>query len=251
MKAMILAAGKGTRMGKITDSIPKVLADINGKSLLRVAVEKCTASGFDDIIVNVHHFADMVEEEIARLNRMGFRITISDEREELLETAGGLYKARNFFDREPFLLYNADIITDFPISDLLALHNEKKGLAALAVRNREGKRYFLVNGQGLLRGWCNISTGEKIVAGEEEEDLSPIAFSSIHIINPEIFNYMSEGVYTMTALYLQLISDHKIHTLLHNEGYWFNVGTPEILEETREFLKSRPPVTGSTASRMI
>jgi NDP-sugar pyrophosphorylase family protein len=165
----------------------------------------------------------------------------------LLETAGGLFKARHFFDSEPFLLYNADIVTDFPIADLLALHNEKKGLAALAVRNREGKRYFLINNEGILRGWYNISTGERITAGkeDEDEDLHPIAFSSIHIISPDIFNYMSEGVYTMTALYLQLISDHKIYTLLNNEGYWFNVGTPEILEEAQALLKSRPPVTGN------
>ena len=101
---MILAAGMGTRMGRITESIPKVLADINGKSLLQNAVEKCTSEGFDDIIVNVHHFADLVEEEILRLNRMGFRISVSDERDMLMETAGGLYKARNFFGNEPFLL---------------------------------------------------------------------------------------------------------------------------------------------------
>ena len=241
MKAMILAAGKGMRMGKITETIPKVLVDINGKSLLRIAVEKCTAAGFDDIIVNVHHFADMVENEVGRLNKMGFRVTVSDERKLLLETGGGLYNARNFFNKEPFLLYNADIITDFPIGDLLALHVEKKGLATLAVRNREGIRYFLVNREGLLRGWCNISTGERITAGEEDEELSTIAFSSIHIINPDIFNYMSEGVYTMTALYLQLISDHKINTLLHDNGYWFNVGTSEILEEARQLLTPRPP----------
>jgi N-acetyl-alpha-D-muramate 1-phosphate uridylyltransferase len=241
MKAMILAAGKGTRMGEITGSIPKVLVDIYGKSLLRLAVEKCTAEGFDDIIINIHHFADMVEDEIARLRKMGFRITVSDEREKLLETGGGLYNAKDFFDEEPFLLYNADIITDFPISDLLALHKKKKGLAALAVRNREGKRFFLVNHEGLLRGWCNTSTGERIIAGEDDEKLSAIAFSSIHIIDPEIFNYMSEGIYTMTALYLQLISDHKIHTLLNNDGYWFNVGTPEILEEVRELLAPHRP----------
>jgi len=245
MKAMILAAGKGTRMGKITDSIPKVLADINGKSLLRIAVEKCSSAGFNDILVNVHHFADMVEDEVGRLNKMGFRVTVSDERKLLLETGGGLYNARNFFDNEPFLLYNADIITDFPIADLLALHIEKKGLAALAVRNREGIRYFLVNREGLLRGWCNISTGERIVAGDDEEELTRIAFSSIHILNPDIFNYMSEGVYTMTALYMQLASAHRIYTLLHDDGYWFNVGTPEILEEARELLKSRPPATGN------
>jgi NDP-sugar pyrophosphorylase family protein len=95
-----------------------------------------------------------------------------------------------------------------------------------------------------LIGWCNTSTGERIIAGDENEELSKIAFSSIHIINPEIFNYMTEGVYTMTALYMQLASDHNIHTLLHDDGYWFNVGTHEILEEARLFLKSHPPVAG-------
>ena len=236
MKAMILAAGKGTRMGKITEKIPKVLIDINGKSILRHAVEKCTASGFSDIIVNVHHFADQVEEEIGRLNRIGFNVTISDEREMLLETGGGLYKARHFFGKEPFLVYNADIITDFDPSVLFAHHLENKGLATLLVRHRQGVRYFLINGEGLLKGWCNKSTGERIVAVEDEE-LTEIAFSSIHVIDPAIFKYMTDGVYTMTALYLQLAAEHKIHTFLYDDGYWVNVGTPEILEETRSLLK--------------
>ncbi|MGA1977947.1 MAG: nucleotidyltransferase family protein [Bacteroidales bacterium] len=239
MKAMILAAGKGTRMGKITESIPKVLIDINGKSLLEIAVEKCTEEGFDDIVINVHSFADMVGEEIVRLRKKGFRISVSDERDMLLETGGGLYRARDFFDSEPFLLYNADIITDFSIAGLLALHREKRGLAALAVRHRPGVRFFLVNSEGLLRGWCNKETGERITAGEEDEDLREIAFSSIHIISPEIFRYMSDGVYTMTALYMQLVSGHKIHTLTDDTGYWFNVGTPEILWEAREMLKRK------------
>jgi N-acetyl-alpha-D-muramate 1-phosphate uridylyltransferase len=238
MKAMILAAGMGTRMGKITESVPKVLADINGKSLLQHAVEKCTSEGFEDIIVNVHHFAYLVEEEISRLNRLGFRISVSDESDMLMETAGGLYKARNFFAKEPFLLYNADIITDFPIGRMLSLHRKKKGLATLATRHREGKRFFLVNDSGLMKGWCNISTGERIIACEEDVPLSPIAFSSIHILEPEIFSYMMDGVYTMTALYLQLAAEHDLNTMLYDEGYWFNVGTPEILEEAREFLKS-------------
>src|SRR5512139_2994115 len=105
MKAMILAAGKGTRLGEITDTIPKALVDINGKSALRIAVEKCTSSGFNEIIINVHHFADLVEKEANDLKKSGFRITISDEREKLLDTGGGLFKARNFFDTSPFLLY--------------------------------------------------------------------------------------------------------------------------------------------------
>jgi NDP-sugar pyrophosphorylase family protein len=236
MKAMILAAGKGTRLGKITESIPKVLIDINGKSMLRHAVEKCTASGFDDIIINVHHFADMVEVEIDKLRKLGFRITISDEREILLETGGGLYHARKFFGKDPFLLYNADIITDLDISQLVNHHNRNRSLATLAVRNRPGVRYLLVDDEHRLRGWCNKSTGERIITGSRTRKLTEIAFSSIHIIDPEIFNYMSEGIYTMTALYLQLASKHKISTLLIDDGYWFNAGTPEILEEVRKIL---------------
>lgn len=238
MKAMILAAGRGTRLGNLTETKPKVLIDINGKSMLQHAVEKCSASGFDDIIINVHHFADQVENEILRLNSSGFRITISDERDKLLDTGGGLFKARNFFDQDPFLLYNADIITDNDISLLLDNHHKNRSLATLAVRNREGVRYLLVNQEGLLRGWCNKATGERIITENSDEKLTEIAFSSIHIIEPEIFNFMSEGVYTMTALYLQLAASHRISTVRIDDGYWFNAGTPEILEEVREYLRS-------------
>lgn len=238
MKAMILAAGKGTRLGTITQSIPKALIDINGKSVLQRAVEKCTEAGFGDIIVNVHHFADMMEEEVRNLNRMGFRITVSDEREILLETGGGLFKARNFFDTDPFLLYNADIITDLPIDKMLAFHLRHRGLATLAVRNRKGNRFFLVNDEGRLRGWCNRSTGERIITGPEKEQLSETAFSGLHIIDPEIFKNMKEGIYTMTDLYLRLSGSYPIFTFTHDTGYWADIGTPESLREVRRFLKA-------------
>lgn len=238
MKAMIMAAGKGTRLGSITDSIPKALVDINGKSALRIAVEKCTLAGFDDIIINVHHFADLVENETDWLRKYGYMITVSDERDMLLETGGGLYKARNFFDNDPFLLYNADILTDLDISALLRFHREKNGLATLAVRNRKGNRFFLVNGKGLLSGWCNHATGERIVTGPFGQDLIEIAFSGLHIIEPEIFKYMSSGKYTMTELYLKLAASHNIYTFRNDGGYWFDIGTPENLEEARKMLKS-------------
>jgi len=233
---MILAAGKGTRLGKMTDNIPKVLLEVNGKSLLRLAVENCSAYGFEDIIINVHHLADMVEDEIERLIRDGFKITISDERDMLLETGGGLFRARDFFDANPFLLYNADTITDLDLSVLYRHHLKMKGLATLAVRNREGKRYLLVDKEGLMKGWCNKVTGERIIACEETEDLSEIAFSGRHIIEPEIFNYMSDGVYTMTALYLHLAESHKIFTYREDGGYWVTVGTRDDLENARKFF---------------
>jgi NDP-sugar pyrophosphorylase family protein len=236
MKAMILAAGKGTRLGELSRKTPKVLLDINGKSIIRRAVEKCSSAGFDDIIINVHHLADKVEDEIGRLRKDGFRISVSDEREKLLETGGGLYKARHFFDNDPFLLYNADIITDFDLRKLFDYHTEKKGLATLAVRQREGVRFLLIDDRGLLRGWSNRSSGERIITGGRDENLTEIAFSSMHIIEPEIFSYMTEGVYTMTTLYLQLASEHKIYTYRDDTGYWANVGTPEILEEVRRYF---------------
>jgi NDP-sugar pyrophosphorylase family protein len=154
----------------------------------------------------------------------------------LLETGGGLYKARGFFDSNPFLLCNADTLTDLDLSALYTYHMKMQGLATLAVRNRKGNRYFLVNQEGMLKGWCNKVTGERIIAGEETENLYEIAFSGRHIINPEIFNYMSEGVYTMTALYLHLADSHKIVTFKEDGGYWVTVGTPENLEDARKFF---------------
>jgi NDP-sugar pyrophosphorylase family protein len=236
MKAMIFAAGLGKRLGSITRDIPKALVDINGKTVLHLAVEKCSGFGFNDIIINVHHFADMVEEEVARLNKLGYRVTVSDEREMLLENGGGLFKARHFFNNKPFLLYNVDIISDLDLSALYRLHSEKKGLATLAVRHRPGKRFLLLDSDGRLMGWRNKSTGEQILAGESDKGLSEMAFSSMHIAEPEIFNYMTEGIYTLIDLYLRLASDHKIYTLKHDEGYWVDVGTPESLNYVRELL---------------
>jgi NDP-sugar pyrophosphorylase family protein len=239
MKAMIFAAGMGKRLGGITQKIPKALVDIKGKTALQIAVERCSSHGFNDIIINVHHFADMVENEVAKLNDMGFRISVSDERDILLENGGGLYRARSFFDNNPFLLYNVDIISDLDLSALYRMHIEKRGLAALAVRNRPGKRFLLIDKNGQLRGWRNVSTGEEILSGRTEEKLIEIAFSSMHIVEPEIFNYMTEGIYTMIDLYLKLAEDHNIYTLKHDDGYWVDVGTPENLEHVRNLLGQR------------
>jgi len=239
MKAMIFAAGLGKRLGKITENIPKALVDINGKTALHIAVERCSSYGFNDIIINVHHFADMVENEVNRLNNLGFRITVSDERDMLLENGGGLYKARVFFDKDPFLLYNVDIISDLDLSALYRLHIEKNGLATLAVRDRPGKRFLLIDKYGQMRGWRNIVSGEQILAGVSDAGLSEIAFSSMHIVEPEIFNYMYDGIYTMINLYLDLATEHNIYTLRHDEGYWVDVGTQESLEYVRKLLGSQ------------
>jgi len=235
MKAMIFAAGLGKRLGELTKSIPKALAEINGKSILRISVEKLAFHGFDQIIVNVHHFADMVEKEINLLRKEGFNITVSDERDLLLETGGGLFKARSFFDEKPFLLYNTDIITDLDLAAFYKFHLQKKGLASLAVRDREDNRYFLVTAEGMLGGWCNNATGERIIA-KTDEKLHEIAFSGIHVVSPEIFNYMEEGIYSMTPLYIKLAAENRIYTFRHDKGYWVDAGTPDDLEEAKRIL---------------
>jgi NDP-sugar pyrophosphorylase family protein len=236
MKAMIFAAGLGKRLGTITENIPKALVDINGKTALHLAVEKCSNQGFDDIIINVHHFADKVEAEVEHLTKTGFKISVSDERGMLLETGGGLYKAREFFDNNPFLIYNVDIISDLDLSSLYRYHLKMKGLATLAVRNRPGNRFFLVNDSGRICGWRNRATGEEILTGKAQGDLSEIAFSGLHIVEPEIFNYMKEGIYTMTDLYLTLSEKHKIYTFRDDSGYWGDIGTPESLEFAKKHL---------------
>jgi NDP-sugar pyrophosphorylase family protein len=237
MKAMIFAAGLGKRLGEISKSIPKALVEINGKSILQLAVEKAVKHGFDDIIVNIHHFADKVEDEIQKLRKMGFCISISDERQLLLETGGGLYKARWFFDEKPFLLYNTDIVTDLDLLELYQYHLNNGGIATLAVRNRTGNRFFLVDESGLIKGWRNKSTREEILVDSMNSQLRETGFSGIHVVDNEIFKYMEEGVYSMTPLYLKLAQHHKIFTFSHNEGFWADLGTPENLEQVRIYYR--------------
>jgi NDP-sugar pyrophosphorylase family protein len=174
-----------------------------------------------------------MKSEVSKLIKLGYKIAISDESDLLLETGGGLYKARDFFDTTSFLLFNADIVTDLDLEALYLYHKEKNGLATLAVRNRKDSNYFLINQEGLLSGWCSLTTGKKILTGYQDNELYEIAFSGIHIIEPEIFQYMEEGIYTMTSLYLRLAALYKIYTFRCDTGYWFDIGTPENLEKAR------------------
>lgn len=237
MKAIIFAAGLGKRLGSITETIPKALVDINGKSALRLAVEKCSLHGFNDFIINVHHFADKVLEEVEVLRKSGFAITVSDERDELLETGGGLFKARDFFGDDPFLIYNVDIISDINLTSLYDFHKSKQAVVSLAVRHRQGNRFFLIDSSGRLCGWRNRLTGEQIIVAGNNEGLSEIAFSGIHIAEPSIFRLMNYGKYSLKDLYLQIAAENPIYTFLNDDGYWIDIGTPENLIEARKILK--------------
>ncbi len=233
MKAMIFAAGVGKRLGQITQTVPKALVEIGGKSILRICVEKLNREGFDDIIINVHHLADMLEKEVRILIQEGFRISVSDERDELLETGGGLFKARWFFGKEPFLVYNTDIISNIDLSEMMRSHIKNDSIATLAVAERDHDRVFLTDDKGLIFGWKNRKTGERIISREITGHVEELSFSGIHIVNPRIFSYMSEGVYSMTSLYLDIAGREKISTYRHDNDLWIDIGTPEQLDLAR------------------
>lgn len=234
MKAMILAAGLGTRLGEITSSLPKVLVDINGRTLLEIILTRLRNYDFDDIIINVHHHAGLIEEQCALLGaKLGVRITISDERDELLETGGGLYKARHFFDDKPFLLYNGDILTDLNLGKLYDFHLRKGAAATVATREREGSRFYLVDKTGQIRGWTNRQSGIDIVTIEEPMELDELASMAITVIDPKVFKYMDEGKYSMTSILLELAGNDKVMSFRYNGGYWIDIGSPEMLAKAR------------------
>ena len=199
MRAMILAAGLGTRLQPLTDNLPKALVKIRDKTLLEIAINYLVKNGFDKIIINVHHFAEQLINFIEQ-NNFGADISISDERDKLLDTGGGLKKASRFFnDGKPFLLYNVDIISNLNLLTLYQANIESNSITTLTVRNRESGRYLLFNSENILRGWKNTKTGELITSCSIDM-LDEFAFSGIHIINPEIFSLMPDGEVKLRAV---------------------------------------------------
>ncbi|MEA1887134.1 MAG: nucleotidyltransferase family protein [Bacteroidota bacterium] len=236
MKAMILAAGLGTRLGDIRRHTPKVLLEVNGKTVLERILIKLAAHGFNDIIINVHHMAEKIIKAINELQEsIDVEISISDETDELLETGGGLYRVRDFFDDEPFLLYNGDILSDLDLGKMYDYHIRKEALATIAVRNREGNRAYLIDDNGIIRGWTNRKSGVDIII-EQAMNLSEIPSMAISVYNREIFDYMEEGKYTMTSIILKATATGRVIAYRHDRGYWVDIGTPDQLEKARQIL---------------
>jgi NDP-sugar pyrophosphorylase family protein len=225
-KAMILAAGLGTRLRPITDTIPKALVKIDGRTLLEGAIRHLANYGVKEIIINVHHFADQVIQYLDQNINFGLNITISDEKNQLLDTGGGLKKSSRFFaGREPFFVRNVDIISDLDLHSMMEYHLQSHALATLAVRKRETSRYFLFNPDHHLCGWTNLKTGEKILSFESSGNLEMLAFSGIQILNPEIFPLITEeGKFSLTTLYLRLAKDHTIMGFMDKGSVWRDVG---------------------------
>jgi N-acetyl-alpha-D-muramate 1-phosphate uridylyltransferase len=225
MKAMILAAGLGTRLKPFTDSHPKALYVVDGKTLLEHAIDHVKSAGVKEVIINVHHFASQIIELIHLHNNFGLKISISDESGELLETGGGMKKAGWFFeDCDCALIRNVDILSDLDMQRMANAHLQSGALATLAVRNRETSRYFLFDEKMNLCGWENRKTGERRFS-YQTGNFKSIAFSGIQIIDHGIFPMITEeGKFSLTELYLRLAKTQRIAGYLEDGVVWRDVG---------------------------
>lgn len=237
MKAMIFAAGLGTRLQPFTTYHPKALALVNSKPLLQRNLEYLKSYGFNEFVINVHHFPDQIIAFLEENKSFGCKITLSDETEALLETGGGLKKAAPLLQGdEPFLVMNVDILTDLDVSKIIAYHQAQRSIATLAVTSRSTSRYFLFNDKNLLCGWKNIKSGEQIIV-KDEQGLVQKAFSGIHIIEPAIFDLISkEGKFSIVDVYLELCKQHKVLGYDHSSDILIDVGKPEAIQQAEQLF---------------
>lgn len=238
MKALIFAAGKGTRLKPFTNHHPKALAKVNGIPLLERNIKYLQGFGINNFVINIHHFGCQIREFLAVNNHFGANIEISDESAELLETGGGLMFARKFLeDGEDFLIMNADILTDLNIAELIKFHKVRGELATLAVSERSSSRKLLFDERLLLKGWKNLQTGEVRLAEVLGSSCNEWAFSGIHVINPKIFNKIRRnGKFSIIDEYLDLMNSENILGYTHQANL-VDVGKPESIAEAEKIFK--------------
>jgi NDP-sugar pyrophosphorylase family protein len=238
MKAMVLAAGLGTRLAPLTNARPKALVTVNGRTLLEITLERLRFFGINEVIVNTHHFGEMVRDYLAANNNFGMRIEISHE-EILLDTGGGLKKAAWFFLEgdagEPFLIHNVDVISSIDLARMVKLHRERGALATLAVADRQTSRYLLFDESGEL---CGRRAGLDGVPELTRPARSPqaLAFSGIHVISPRIFSRLDEeGAFSIIPAYLRLAAQgEKVITFRADEYRWRDLGRPESIRAAEQ-----------------
>ena len=227
MKAMILSAGLGTRFKPWTDKHPKALAVVNGRSLLQRNIEYLQQYGINEVVVNVHHYPEQIADAIKKHNGWGSKIVLSDESGELLETGGGLLKAKDLLDGETFMTINVDILTDINLKYFLAHHQQENSLITVAVSQRSTSRYLVFNKYNRLCGWRNKATGEeKMVL--EAKDYFEKAYSGVAIFEPSVFKLTElSGRFSLIDLYLSLAHENKIAAFDHTGEKLIDVGKPE------------------------
>ena len=236
-KALIFAAGKGTRLKPFTDSHPKALALVNDVPLLERNIKYLQSFGVTEFVINVHHFGEQIVEFLEKNNHFGAKIDISDEKDELLETGGGLLFAQKYLENEEnFLIMNADILTDLNIHELVKFHETHLPLATLAVSDRNSSRKLFFNSEMVLKGWMNKNSGETKMA-EFKNNFKELAFSGIHCINSSIFDKIKRrGKFSIMEEYLDLMFENNILGFQH-EARLIDVGRPESVIEAEKYFK--------------
>jgi NDP-sugar pyrophosphorylase family protein len=240
VKAFLFAAGLGTRLQEYTQNKPKALVLLAGKPLIQHAIEHLKKFGITDITINVFHYADQIISYIYENKSFGITIHFSDERDQLLDTGGGLKKAALFLKgNEPILIYNVDVISNLDLNEFLHYHLEQKSLATLVVRNRQTSRYLMFDQNLQLAGWKNFSNGETRVS---REDLfttpKPLAFSGIHLIEPELLELIDEeGKFPIMDLYLRLAKKYPIKGFIDYSDLWMDLGKPEQLMLAEKLIR--------------
>lgn len=244
MKAMIFAAGLGTRLRPLTDNKPKALVPIAGRPMLERVILRLKEAGFDDITVNIHHFGQQIIDFLQANGNFGVDIHISDERDELLDTGGGIRKAMPFLaGGEPILIHNADILSDIDLKALYRHHLESGADATLLVSRRKTSRYLLLDDTLRLCGWINKQTGEVRPEGFNpgEAQLQEYAFGGIHVISPTLFRYMDEGTWTgkfsIIPFYLSVCRRIRIQGYPLQDIHWFDIGKPETLTIAESYCR--------------
>jgi N-acetyl-alpha-D-muramate 1-phosphate uridylyltransferase len=238
MKAMIFAAGLGTRLKPFTINSPKALAEVNGKSLLEHNVRYLQRFGIYELIINIHHFANKVVEAVYENDGYGSEITFSDETEMLLETGGGLIKAAHFFEKEPaFVVMNVDILTNLDLGKMIENHNHTDADATLAVMQRASSRQLLFDENMMLCGWTNIGKGEKRIV-RHTDVANPFAFSGVQILSPAVLEfYPYIGKFSLIDMYLHEAPLLHINGYDHTGNLFIDVGKPGSVEQA-EYLFS-------------
>jgi NDP-sugar pyrophosphorylase family protein len=242
MKALIFAAGLGTRLKPLTDTMPKALVPIDGKPLLEHVILKLKAAGFNQIIINVHHFPDQIIEFLKSKNNFDLRIEISDERDKLLDTGGGVKKAKWFFDDgKPFLVHNVDILSNIDLQSLYQQHLETSPLATLVVSERDTFRYFLFDKEARLKGWINEKTGEVRPENLTNTELfNKLAFSGIQVLSPEVFKLMDHfpDYFSIVDFYLQNAAQQQIKAYVPQALKMIDVGKLNVLTDAEQFVRN-------------
>ncbi len=237
MQAMILAAGLGTRLKPITDELPKALVEVNGKTLLEIAIRNLIENDFRRIVINVHHFADKVKEFLNN-NTFAADIFISDESDLLLDTGGGIKHAKKFFDNSPILVHNVDIISNLNLKEFYQYHISDDSVASLVVSNRKSNRYLLFNEADILCGWQDVNKDEKIIVREDSK-LNQLAFNGIHILNPHLIDsFPDEKVFSVIKAYLKIAGTEDIHAYVSNDIKWIDVGKVDSLQKASQLIRS-------------